>query len=135
MLIFIMNDDPLKELLLDPEGVAREDLANALRPFVQFDADGGLWLHDQFDQLSSEDKVICLLLANRAQQLLGLREDGGATPQQLIDMGQMAGGTVRPKLSKLLKERKIAKSGSEYHLPPPAIRRAVTRLREAAVNV
>jgi hypothetical protein len=124
--------DPLKELMLDTDDVAREEIAGALAPYVQFDPEGGLWIHDQFDQLKSEDKVICLLLAMRAQQLLGLREKSGTTPQELIEIGQMAAGTVRPKLSKLLKDRQIAKTDSEYHLPPPAIRRAVARLRKAA---
>jgi hypothetical protein len=128
------SDDPLKGLLIDTGSVAREEVAAALAPLLQFDESGGVWLLDPFDQLSSENKVMCLLLAVKAQQLLGLREEDSATPQDLAELGQMSGGTIRPKLAKLLKNRQVAKTGQAYHLPPPAMRRAVTRLKEASNN-
>jgi hypothetical protein len=126
--------DPLKALVIDTDSIVRKEVATALAPVVQFDGDGGIWLLGAFNGLGAEDKVVTLLLAVKAQQLLGLRENDGVTPQELSELGQMSGGTIRPKLGKLLKAREIAKSENRYHLPPPAIRRAVARLEKATEN-
>lgn len=120
--------DPLQELLVDEGAVARDELAQALRPYVQLGADGGLWLRETFDGLPARSKVLCLLLAIKAQSLLGLREADGAQPQELIDASGMAAGTVRPKLSELRKARLVAKSGNLYLVPDPVVRRAQAQL-------
>jgi hypothetical protein len=120
--------DPLQALVVDEQELAREELAQALAPFVQLTKEGSLWFQASFDSLSALDKVRCVLLAVKALHLLGLRETEQVTPSELCDLSGMAAGTVRPKLSALLRDRDAAKSGGKYVLPPHAIRRAVAIL-------
>lgn len=123
--------DPLETLLVDEGSIARDELATALEPFIRFARDGTLWPLDAFDQLTSKRKVLCLLLAVKAQHLLGLREDELVSPGQLVEMSEMAPGTVRPKLSELVRERRVAKAGHSYVMSGPGARRALAELAES----
>lgn len=127
-----MNEsDPLEGLLVDGTALARDDLAAALRPFVQFDRAGSVWLLDEFEGLPARLKVSCLLLAVKAQYMLEIRQSDAATAQELAELGAMSSGTVRPMLSKLSKAREVAKVEGGYVVPDGAARRVVRQLAEA----
>lgn len=124
--------DPLKDLVVDEASFARDELARALKPYVQLGREGGLWLLEPFDGLPARAKVICVLLAVKAQYLLDFRATDGAQPQELVDLSRMAAGTVRPKLSELNRSRLVAKTGSGYTIPDPMSRRALAELTGSA---
>lgn len=124
--------DPLQELLVDETAIAREELAEALRPYLQLGRDGGLWLLDPFDALPARARILCLLLAVKAQRMLGLRDNEAAKPQELVDLSSMAPGTVRPKLSQLARARLVTKGADGYVVPDGMARRAAAELAEAA---
>jgi hypothetical protein len=123
-------NDPLQALLVDETAIAREELAQALRPYLQLGRDGGLWLLAPFDHLSGQAKVLCVLLAVKAQHLLGLRQGEAIQPQELVELSSMPPGTVRPKLSQLAKDRLVSKSANGYTVPDGMARRAVAELGE-----
>jgi hypothetical protein len=121
--------DKLSALIVDSESLARDEFARALGPYVRFTSSGGLLLEPAFDQLSSEHRVLCVLLALQAMRLLGLRDSDEVTPAQITEISGMPPGTVRPKLSALLKARWVVKgTGGLYSLPLHSARRAVALL-------
>jgi len=124
----VTTTDPLASLIVDEDSIAREELAAGLKPYVQLSKKGGLWLQTPFDELDSATKVLCLLLAIKAQAMLDLRESDQASPAELIEISGMPGGTVRPKLSKLVEKRFLAKADREYRVPPAAVRKALAEL-------
>jgi hypothetical protein len=121
--------DSLHGLIVDESTVARDELAAALSPYVRFTGDGRLLLEPAFDELSADRKVVCVLLAFQALAILELRDDASATPAEIVELSGMPAGTVRPKLSALLKQRRVAKTADGYTLPLHAARRAADLLR------
>jgi len=123
--------DSLDDLVVDHSAIARGDLARALQPFVRFTGEGQLWLEAGFDDLPADQRVLCVLLAVQGLHILGYRDTDQVTPAEVVELSGMASGTVRPKLSALLKQRRIAKNGARYSLPIHSARRAVDLLVSA----
>ena len=120
----------LEDLLVDEAAVARDEIAEALRPYVRLTRAGELLPEPAFDQLPAEHRVLCVLLALQASHMLGLRPDGAAAPAEVVQASGMPAGTVRPKLSALLKSRYVVRTDHKYSLPVHATRRAVRVLRK-----
>lgn len=119
----------LEDLVVDEREVASTELASALGPYVRFTASGGLLLEPGFKELHAEHQVLCVLLALQALRMLGYRDTDQASPAQIVELSGMAPGTVRPKLSGLLKARHVTKSaGGSYSLPLHEARRAISLL-------
>jgi hypothetical protein len=122
------DQDPLSQLLVDQDSIARDELASGLAPYVQLTEQGGLWPLPPFEDLDSGTKVLCTLLAVKAMSLLGLRESDRVAPIELVEMSGMPPGTVRPKLSRLAEKRLIAKSGGQYWISTHGARKALEAL-------
>jgi hypothetical protein len=122
------NKDPLEALLVDENTVAREELAKGLAPFLQLTNEGSVLPLPSFDDLDSKTKVLCALLGIKALAMLGRRESDRVSPAELIEMTNMAPGTVRPKLSKLAEERLITKADGAYWIGTHGARTALRRL-------
>jgi hypothetical protein len=123
--------EELRALIVDEEALAQEELARGLQPYVRFTSGGKLLLEPAFDDLPAEQRVLCVLLALQAMRLLGLRESDDATPGDVGAISGMPSGTVRPKLSALLKGRWVVKTGARYSLPLHSARRAIDLLGRA----
>jgi DNA-binding transcriptional ArsR family regulator len=120
--------DALTALIVDDDALARDELAVAIAAHVRLTKGGALLLEPSFNDLPSDRQVLCVLLALKALKLLGFRESDSATPQEIVDLSGMAPGTVRPKLSALLKARLVTKQGHSYSLPVHSARRAIDLL-------
>jgi hypothetical protein len=120
--------DPLASLLIDEDDVAREELAAGLAPYVQITRQGGLMPLPAFEGLTAADKVLALLLSVKAMKMLGLRDGERVGPAELIELSGMPGGTVRPKLSSLVKKRLIIKDDHEYWITTLGSRKALEAL-------
>jgi hypothetical protein len=103
-------------------------LATALAPYVQLSEDGQIWPLEPFEGLKSAEKVLCLVLALKAAAMLGLRDEEGVSPGELVALSGMPAGTIRPKLSELVGNRLLAKTNAIYSLSAPAARRAIALL-------
>jgi hypothetical protein len=117
--------DALATLLVDEEDLAEDEITRALRPYVRLTRSGELVPEPRFDQISTEHRVLCVLLAVQALHMLGIRRTATVTPAQVVSLSAMPDGTVRPKLSALRKARVLTKRGSEYELPLSRVRHAV----------
>ena len=121
--------DPLEYLLADEDAFARETLASALAPLLKLSRSGDLFLEPAFSKLKARQQVLAVLLGLKAAEMLGIRESAATTPGEIVELSGMAPGTVRPKLSELLRERLIVrrKEGG-YEVPVSAANQAVERL-------
>src|SRR5687768_7736291 len=122
-----MTMDPLADLVVDEQQLAREEIAGALSPYVRFGRGGDILLQPAFDDLPATSRVVCTLLALRAACLLELRKSDGVTPQQLTDSAGIPGGTARPVLRRLLRDHTVVQEGKFYRLAPHSMQR-VARL-------
>ena len=122
-------DDPLASLLIDETEMARDELAEALRPYVRLTRSGDFVFEDSFDSLPAKARVACVLLALKAGHLLGLRDEPGAAPQEIVAKSGLPPGTVRPKLSELLRDRVTEKQRGRYSIPAYGMRKAAALLR------
>lgn len=120
--------DKLSALVVDSETLARDEFARALTPYVRFTSSGGLLPGPAFDRLSSEHRVLCVLLALQAMRLLGLRNSDEVTPAEIVEISGMPPGTVRPKLAALMKARWVGKRSGRYSLPVHSAQRAIDLL-------
>jgi hypothetical protein len=127
-----MADDPLTTLLVSEDSVARDEVADALQPILRFTGSGELLPERSFESLPAESKLLAVLLALKAQELLGVRPDPSATPQEIATLSGMPPGTVRPKLAGLLRARRVTRDHARYALPVHSIRSACELLKEAA---
>jgi hypothetical protein len=126
------DPDPLTSLVVDEAELAREELADVLRPYLRFTGSGSLVMEPEFDRITTAQQVCCVLLALRAAHLMGLRERPGATPREIVELSGMAPGSVRPKLSRLLRDRVLAKEGDDYLVPAQAMRRGAALVSGAS---
>ena len=122
--------EKLEDLVVDETEVARDEIAAALAGYLRITRTGDLLPEPAFDELPAEHRVLCVLLALQAAHMLGLRSDGAATPTDVVAASGMPAGTVRPKLSALLKARYVVRVDHKYSLPVHATRRAAQVLRE-----
>lgn len=122
--------DPLAELIVDEQEIAREELAQVLRPYVRFSRTGWPLFEKAFHQLTSLKRVCCVLLALRAMSLLDLRDRTGASNTDIAEITGMPQGTVNPKLSELKDQRLAVKEDGEWTIPTYALRRAMEMIEE-----
>jgi hypothetical protein len=118
------ENDPLSALVIDTAEVAREELAEVLEPYLRLTREGELLLQPAFESLSARERLVAALLGFRAGELLGLRDGPGVSPQEIERLTGMAGGTVRPTLTQLLRQRLVAREDGQYLIPAHSIRRA-----------
>jgi hypothetical protein len=135
-----MSDDPLDQIFVKPEQVEGENralLAKMIFPFAGVSAETGeVHFKATADDLNSKQKIIVYLLCRLA---LSTRPDtvfavfaAAVSPKEVERGTDLPGGTVRPKLSQLVDERIVVKSGDGYTIPSSSLKRAYKEL-EAAI--
>lgn len=115
------TESGLRRLVVTPDVIAEDEIADALERYVRLTPEGDVVFHEAFGQLKAREQVLCLLLALRAAEMLGLRGSCSLTPQEVSKASGMAGGTVRPKLSALVKARLVSKDEGKYCIPIHAV--------------
>jgi hypothetical protein len=121
--------DPLDQLFVKSEQVAGEQraiLAQLILPYASINADtGDVYFKATFDDLSTKQKILLYLLCRLA---LSTRPNTTFTvtvsPIEIEKATMLPGGTVRPKLTELVKDRIIVKSGEGYSVPAVNLQRA-----------
>jgi hypothetical protein len=127
-----LDADPLEALLLDGDEVNRALLAESLSGLVAVDKKtGDLVLRSDYNSLDTRGKLLAYLLGVKAALLLGLAEDGTASPKEIVARTGMPKGTVNPKLTQLYGERSVSKtSAGAYFIAPHQIAGAIQTLEE-----
>ncbi len=113
--------NPLSRLFADDQQVDLELLAKILYPYVrllksparvEFTAEG--------EELSLRQKLLAYLLARKALKESGLIETEKTSPGEIERETKWSGGSIRPTLSRLKKDRLVRSDTSEdggYYIP------------------
>ena len=106
-----MVDDPLDTVFDTPEeleGVKRERLAKMITPFAIVDPENGTFFtKPRWNDLTAKQKVLVYLLSRLALSIRNPDFSKIVTPKDIEEATELPGGTVRPKLSELLKDRVV----------------------------
>ncbi len=124
-----MTQDPLDQLFVKTEQVEGEHkaiLAQIILPYASINADTGeVHFKATFDDLGTKQKLLLYLLCRLA---LSTRPNTTFTvavsPIEIEKATMLPGGTVRPKLTELVKERIVIRSGDGYSVPAVNLQRA-----------
>jgi hypothetical protein len=112
--------DPLDELVVkyeEVEGENRKLLAKILIPHVQIDPDKGtIYFVKQPSNLKTKEQVLLVLLAKLALAQKNPDITPNTTSKEVEEISGLPGGTVRPKIAELIKEKVIAKSSVGYYI-------------------
>jgi len=104
-----MNEDPLDAVFDAPEeidGANRERLAKMITPFAVIDPENGTFFtKTPWGKLTSKQKVLVFLLARLALSTRNPEFSKAVNPKDVEDATELPGGTVRPKLGELVKDR------------------------------
>lgn len=115
-----MTEDPLDVIFDTPEeleGVKRERLAKMIAPFAVIDPENGTFFtKTAWNNLKSKQKVLVYLLARLALSTRNPEFPKAVNHKDVEQDTELPGGTVRPMVSELVKDRVVHrdKSGSYY---------------------
>ena len=104
-----MPTDPLDAFFDAPEkleGEMRQRLAHMIVPFAAADpVSGTIHPKNEWNKLDTKKKVLVVLLARLALSAKDSQFSAGISSKEIEDITGLPGGTVRPKLSQLVKDR------------------------------
>lgn len=118
-----MSEDPLDAIFDAPEelqGVKREMLAKMIAPFAAVDPKNGTFFAKlAWNNLTTKQKVLVYLLARLALSTKNPEFSKSVTHGDVEEATELPGGTVRPKVSELIRDRVVYrnKDGSYYVRP------------------
>ena len=120
--------DPLDQLFIDSEQVEqaqREELAKLILPYAAINRQTGeVYLKPTSDELTAKQKITLYLLCRLA---LSARPDTSlpkyVSPKEIERAISIPGGTIRPKLSQLVEEKIVSRSGEGYRISPTDLER------------
>ena len=135
-----MSTDPLEQVFVKPEqveGQHRALLAKLIFPFAGINAESGeVHFKPTADDLNSKQKILVYLLCRLALSTRPNTSFSAAVSPKEVEHGtNLPGGTVRPKLSQLVDERIVLKSGDGYMVPASSLNRALKELESAIPEV
>ena len=132
-----MPTDPLDQVfgkLEALEGENRARLAKLIVPFAMIDADSGtVGFKKEASKLTPKQKVLVFLLSRLALSARNPAFSAALSPKEIQDgLSDMPGGTLRPKLGDLVKDRVVQKDEKSglYAIRPSSLGRAEALLED-----
>lgn len=117
--------DPLDQFFETPEkleGRMRERLAEMIVPFAVADpVDGNIHPKKAWHSLDSKRKILVILLGRLALTARNPEANATLSPKEIEELTGLPGGTVRPKLLTLTKDRAVHLVGGRYSVRPTSI--------------
>ncbi len=111
----------LKDLVSSRSEVHEDDIEAIINDYVRYDADvRDLILTSNASQLSNKAKILVVLVANEGW--IYIDDDysvSGIPPKKLEEITGIAGGTLRPILGNLKKQRLVSSSNEGYRIVSP----------------
>jgi len=133
-----ISNDPLDQLVMkaeEVEGEARKLLADLLIPHVRMDPEAGkIFFVPYPPKLNTKQHVLVYLLAKLALAQKNEYFDAVATAKNVEDATGLPGGTVRPKLTQLFKDKIISKSDVGYFVEVSNLTKARSLLEETLIK-
>jgi hypothetical protein len=125
------NMAKLEDLVVDPDVIDREVLANGLANFVGVTQAGAPYPLERWSELNERGKVIGMVLATRAASTLGRRATPTITPAEVAKGAGVAPGTVRRELRALAETRVVTvDQRGNYSVNGVNLRRALQLMTE-----
>lgn len=123
--------DPLDDIFVDSEEMDRELLADILRPYVTIgDAGNQLYTTDAYDDLTSKEKILVALTAQRAMLERDVADSAVLGPSELSDISRVKVGTVKPAVRDLADEGLIQDDEDGYSVSAPLLQRVESYLED-----
>lgn len=129
------NTNPLDKLFVESHSLDYELLANAILPYVRLHKGGEIELTWEGEQLTFRQKLLAFLLARKALKESRVIEDEAIGPSEIEKDTGWNGGSIRPTLAKLKKEKLVRNANSEeggYFVPNYALKTVSEILRSAS---
>ncbi len=100
------NDDIsiLRKLIQEEPEVSPVIIYEILKDYIRLTSDGKIMFKSAAKSLMSRDKVLLVLIAKKALNLLKMAEEEGMTPTEIATILDAKGGSVRAILSQLKKK-------------------------------
>lgn len=99
--------------------MSEELLATTLAPYVRIGKQSGdLVLESSFDDLTTKQKIIVVLLAQQGRYRLEIVENEWLTPTDVANMSAIKKGTVYPTIRELENDERLADNeDGQYRIP------------------
>ncbi|MUV56246.1 hypothetical protein [Halogeometricum sp. CBA1124] len=111
------DQSSLESLLVDENALNEELLTDILREYIRIGQQSGEIIpKSEFQSLTTKEKTVVVLLAQRALAQLDMAESEWLKPSEISDIGRMKDGTVRPILKKL-KGDLLENEDGKYRVP------------------
>lgn len=109
----------LNELLVDEEELNEELLFEVLSDYIRIGSESGnLVTQAPFRELNANQKVLVVLLSQKARTALDLAESEWMTPTEISNTSGMKKGTIYPVVRKLAEDLNIAEDDDgSYRIP------------------
>lgn len=115
----------LEDLLVDEEKLNEELLVETVGKYAQIGQDSGdLVPNDRYNNLSSKEKIVVVLLAQKARYELDLDDQKTLSPTEISALSGVKKGTVYPSVRDLDDEGLIRGEDGEYRLPSVNLEKA-----------
>lgn len=119
-----MSTDNLDSLVIPESPIKRDELMNLLKRYLRI-----VYSSDKFNfqrrywGLSTDRKVLVVLLGEKARYLLGISEDDRLDPTRVSKLSEVKLGNAYPAIRKLEQRGLIENRGGEYRIPPERFNR------------
>lgn len=121
----------LEDLLVDEEKLNEKLLVETIGSYAQIGKESGeLVPNERYDDLSSKQKIVVTLLAQKVRFELDLNDQKTLSPSEISALSGVKKGTVYPSVRDLDDEGLIQGDNGEYRLPSVNLEKAKEFLPE-----
>lgn len=115
------DDNPqstLEDLLVDEEEVNEELLTELLADYIRIGSESGsLFTEPAFGELTSKQKIVVVLLSQKARYELDMVEKESLTPTEISEDSGIKTGTIYPSVRELAEDDIAVGNDGNYHIP------------------
>lgn len=125
------DQSSLEDLLVDEEELNEELLVETVGEYVRIGRDSGeLVPNPNYNDLTTAEKVVVSLLAQKARYELDMAEEEWLAPSGISELSGVKVGTVYPKVRQLVEEGVLQDDDGVYRIPSVNVERAKEFLRD-----
>lgn len=115
------SDNPLLKLVVDTNELDKKKLTELLEGYCGISKEGQIRPMPNFSRLNTTSKILAVLLAKKASQVLNYTDTNELSPKAIESITGIPGGTVRFKLMELRQKRLIDGEKGSYSIPNHAV--------------
>ncbi len=112
------NQQTLENLLVDEQEISEEILHDLLSEYIRIGQQSGDLIPQQpFRDLTAKEKVVVVLLSQRARNELDMVETEWMTPTEISEQSGVKKGTIYPTVRELNNEGEVEDDDGSYRIP------------------